>query len=382
MSTETAPSPPRPDDPARPSFGVEEEFLLVDSETGQPSLCNDAVVAAAERSGLDLQLELSQCQVETNSPVCWDTGTLRDHLLSSRSQVAAAAHSEGCRLVAAGTPILGPWRIPISDAERYQRMADRFGVLTIEQAVCGCHVHVDVPDRELAVQVCNHVRPWLPTLLALGANSALHRGADSGYSSWRSVVWSRWPTSGPPPLFRSAEHYDRMVDTLVDSGLLMDERMVYWDIRPSCHLPTVEIRIADVQPTVDEAILLATLIRALVATSTRVVAAGAAAPDVDLETLRAATWIAARDGLAGRAIDPRTATPSAPLPMIDALIAHVRDSLDEFGEYPRIDRLVRRQLATGNGAQWQRRTWHECGTLEAVVERSAQRTLQGAPHLD
>ncbi|MFF0813617.1 glutamate--cysteine ligase [Rhodococcus sp. NPDC003318] len=363
-----------------PSIGVEEEFLLVDPDTGNPLMLNTAVAASAAELGLDLQLELARCQVETNSPVCWDAQTLRGHLLRMRSTAAAAAMRHGGRLIAVGTPLVGPWRLPITDADRYRRMAERFGVLTIEQGVCGCHVHVAVPDRETAVQVCNHVRPWLPTLLALGGNSSVHRGVDSGFASWRSILWSRWPASGPPPLFDSADHYDRTVATMVDAGVLMDERMVYWDIRPSCHLPTVELRVADVQATVGETVMLATLIRALAMTAIREVERGDPVPAVPLDTLRAATWLAAREGLCGSAIDPRIGRPVTSAHMLDALVAHVHDALDELGEFRHVRSALRRQLANGTGAEWQRRSLREHGDAVRVVGLAVGRTLDdGVP---
>lgn len=360
-----------------PAIGVEEEFLLVDAGTGHPRLRNSEVAAAAEELGLTLQLELSRCQVETATPVCHDSGGLRSSLLRMRSTLAAAALREGCRPVAAGVPILGPRRMPITAVDRrYRRMEKRFGWLTIEQGVCGCHVHVDVEDREMAVQVSNQIRPWLPTLLSLSANSSIHRGLDTGCASWRSILWSRWPASGPPPLFRSADHYDNLVDTLVGSGLLLDERMVYWDVRPSCHLPTVEIRVADVQPTVDETVLLAALIRALVMTATRAVEQGVPPPPIDLETLRAAHWIAAREGIGGRAIDPRSGRPATARQLLDALIKHVRDSLDELQEFRLVNNLLRRELETGTGSHWQRRALREYGDAATVVGLAARRTLQ------
>ena len=358
-----------------PAMGVEEEFLLVDTGTGLPRSCNCLVADTAAGLGLALQLELTGCQIETNTPVCPTARELRANLLTLRSTLAAAAVGEGCLPVAVGAPILAPWRLPVTATDRYLRMQREYGVLTAEQGVCGCHVHVDVPDRETAVQVCNHVRGWLPTLLALGANSAVHRGLDSGHASWRTVLWSQWPAAGPPPIFRSADHYDALVDMLVDSGVLMDERMVYWDIRPSCHLPTVEIRVADVQPTVDETVLLALLIRALVTTATWAVGRGDPTPVTDLSSVRAATAIAARDGLTGRALDPSTERPTTAVAMIAALLTHVRDALDESGDRQLVAALLQRQIAAGNGAQWQRRTLRECPDPAAVVALAARRTV-------
>lgn len=154
---------------------------------------NVAVAATASSLGADLQLELSQCQVEINSPVCADSRRLRTCLLEGRSIAAAAALRNDCQLLAVGTPMIGPPRLPVSDCDRYRQMSQRFGILTIEQGICGCHVYVSVADRETGIQVCNHIRTWLPTLLALGANSAVHCGIDSGFAAWRSILWSRWP---------------------------------------------------------------------------------------------------------------------------------------------------------------------------------------------
>jgi carboxylate-amine ligase len=152
--------------------------------------------------------------------------------------------------------------------------------------------------------------------------------------------------------------------------------MVYWDVRPSCHLPTVEVRVADVQPTVDQAVLLATLVRALVMTATCAIDRGERAPQVPLAMLRAANWLAARDGVDGQALDPFTQRPTTTRRMIDALTVHVRDALDELGERRRVTDGLARLLQFGTGADWQRRTMLDLGDPARVVERAAIRTLQ------
>lgn len=111
------------------------------------------------------------------------------------------------------------------------------------------------------------LRPWLPLLLALSANSAVYRNTDTGYASRRSVLWQRWPSAGPPPHFDSADEYDAVVQMLLDAGAMRDDGMVYWDVRPSAEFPTVEVRVADVPATVAETVLLASIIRACVMTA-------------------------------------------------------------------------------------------------------------------
>src|SRR6202012_704586 len=250
-----------------PTVGVEEEFLLVDPRTGEPAPRNAAVAAEAERRGITLQLELSGCQVETASSVAATSAELGDELTRLRRTAAEAAEAAGVQLLALGLPPVTPHEFPVSGTERYRRIGAEFGMIAHEQGICGCHVHVQVPDRAAAIQVSNWLRPWLPSFLALSANSALYRNADSGYASWRSVLWRRWPAAGAPPFFISPGEYDRTVRMLVDTGVLLDPNMIYWDVRPSASFPTVEIRVADVPATVAETVLLATLIRAAVMTA-------------------------------------------------------------------------------------------------------------------
>ncbi|WP_091381023.1 carboxylate-amine ligase [Actinokineospora alba] len=360
-----------------PSVGVEEEFFLVDPATGALLPHNVAVVESARLHGVELDLELLGAQVETKTTVCWTMREVRAQVLATRAAAAAAAVRSSARLVATGVSLGDDRDQPLTDKQRYARMADVFGPMAREHAVCGCHIHVAVPDRETAVQVSNHLRPWLPILLALTANSAVHRGRDTGYASWRSIMWSRWPSGGPPPYFTSAEHYDSLVAMMMESGMVLDKGMVYWDIRPSHHLPTVEVRVSDVPATVDETTLLAALVRALVATAIRATQAGTMALPVPPEVLRAAYWRAARDGMEGAAMDVATSRRVPPNQILVALMRHVRDELEDSGERQQVEKLLRKVLAQGNGATWQRRTLAAHGNLSEVVTVAARRTLQG-----
>lgn len=331
-----------------PTVGVEEEFILVDPTSWLPSTDNAAVAETASTLGLDLQLELSRCQVETNSPVCHGIDELRTHLTDMRRLAAKAAELNGCRLLAVGAPLSGPSRFEISDSPRYRRMGERFGALAAEQSICGCHIHVGVADQVQAVQVCNHVRIWLPALLALSANSLVHQGVDTDFASWRAIQWSRWPVAGPPPYFETTGDFDTAVAKMVDCGVMLDKRMAYWDIRPSCHLPTVEIRVCDVQPTAEDAALLATLGRALVATALRAIDRGIEAPNISLESLRLATWVSAKEGVLGASIDPVTSQRISATELLHRLLIHVRDSLDEGGEYASVESALQLKSVTGN----------------------------------
>jgi carboxylate-amine ligase len=349
---------------SHPAMGVEEEFLLV-SASGRPLPRSVAVARSAV--GIDVQLELTKVQVEINSPVCDSSSELRDHLVRMRSALAKAAGENGARLLAVGAPPVGKPVQIVTDTPRYQKMAEEYGQLAREQAVCGCHVHIAVPGREAAVQASNHIRPWLPTLLALTANSPIYLGSDTGFASWRWIMASRWPVAGPPPYFEGAVHYDAVVAMHLASGSIFDERMVYWDIRPSNHVPTVEVRVSDVPATVEETVLLATLVRALVMTAT-----DEKTLVVEPEVLRAAYWIAARDGLSGNGLDVVQAR-VLPMPeLLDLLVQHVRPALEELGELKQVEEGLRQVLANGNGAIRQRKAFHQGDNVADVIALTEQ----------
>jgi glutamate---cysteine ligase / carboxylate-amine ligase len=345
-----------------PKFGVEEELLLV-SATGHPLPRSKAVVA--DVAELDITVELTRAMVEINSPVCHTSAELHGHLSDMRSRLAKAAAEEGAQLLAIAVPPQGKAAQSITQKPRYQELASRWGLLAREQGVCGCHVHVDVPDKEAAIRVSNHVRPWLPVLLALTANSPIYLDQDTGFASWRWLMTTRWPCAGPPPYFESVEHYDALVAMHLAAGTLIDEGMVYWDIRPSTHLPTVEVRVSDVPLTVDETVLLATLVRALVMTA---VHEGTKGPTLEPEVLRAAYWLAARDGITGNGLDVRTAEPMPMTEVIERLRKHVEPALQDLGDADLVDDALQRVLATGNGAVRQRKAFREGANLIAPTE--------------
>jgi carboxylate-amine ligase len=362
---------------SHPTIGVEEEFLLVDPVTGEPVARNEAVARHAEARGAKLQLELTSCQVETTTDVVTTSDELRTELVRLRRIAAEAAEADGARLLAVGLPPTVPHKFPITDNRRYRRIAERFGMIAHEQGICGCHVHVAVPDREAAIRVSNRLRPWLPLLLAVTANSAVYRNTDTGYASWRSILWQRWPSAGPPPFFESPDEYDAVLRMLQDSGAMLDEGMVYWDVRPSANFPTIEVRVADVPATVAETVVLAALIRGAVMTALDDERRGEILAPLSSYALRAAYWRSARDGLDGHAVDLTESHASLPAAaLLDGLVDRIRPALEAVGDYD----LVRAELARisehGNGAMRQRRAWQRRHDIADVLAEAAAATVE------
>ena len=148
-------------------------------------------------------------------------------------------------------------------------MQEQYRLLVDEQLICGLQIHVGVSDRDLAVQIMQRVARDLPILLALSASSPYWNEQDTGYASIRSIIWQRWPSAGATGRLRSAAEYDQLLTDLINTGVIADAKMAYFDVRPSAHAPTLELRTCDACPIVDDAILVAGLFRASVLAAER-----------------------------------------------------------------------------------------------------------------
>ncbi|MEU4800010.1 glutamate--cysteine ligase [Streptomyces sp. NPDC023327] len=362
-----------------PTVGVEEEYFLVDASQRTVAAAAPLVLARARPALGDLVSgEASAYQVEGKTPPCRTLDGLRDELRRVRGALVAAAAREGLRPVASGTPLLGMRTpVPLNGDPHYLPQFEMYRSLYDTFAFCGLHVHVQVPDRETAVLVGNHLRPWLPVLVALSANSPFWEERDSGYCSWRTLGSARWPVAGPPPYFSSAAHYDALAVSLQEAGATRGERSLYWDVRPCAHLPTVEIRAMDVPATVEEAAVLAVLVRALVVRALERVRGGDPGPAMEEALLRAAYWRCARDGLGGQGLDPRTNRLVPVAHQVRRLVEHVRPVLEEHHELPRVRAVLRHLLTHGGGAERQRAVHARGGSLRDVVDDLAARTAAG-----
>jgi carboxylate-amine ligase len=269
-----------------------------------------------------------------------------------------------------------PHEFPITDTPRYREIAEKFGMLAHEQGICGCHVHVAMPSREVAVRTSNRLRPWLPLFLALSANSAIYRNTDTGYASFRSVLWARLPNAGPPPHFDSIDDYDAAVEMLHAAGVVLDDGMVYWDVRPSAKFPTVEVRVADVPATVAETVLLATLLRATVMTALDDERRDEPILPLTPHALKAAYWKSARDGLDGQAIDLlESHAPVPALELLERLVERIRPALEAVGDYEMAKDELARVAEVGNGAMRQRQAWAHRHDVADVIAELAAATL-------
>jgi carboxylate-amine ligase len=385
------------------TFGVEEELLLVDAATGYPVALADQVTGpetvtagaavgagaavngpgngppAARPGDADDETpvhELQREQVETDTAPCSSLDELAAQLAERRAVAAQAARRTGAEVAALATSPL-PVQPSVTLNQRYVKMAELYAMTAQEQLTCGCHVHVSVTSEDEGVAVLDRIRPWLPPLLALSANSPFWQGSDSGYSSYRGQIWGRWPSAGTTELFGTSRAYHETIDAMLATGALLDEGMVYFDARLSRNYPTVEIRVADVCLEVGDAVLLASLSRALVETAAREWRQGVPPSPARTEVLRLAAWRASRSGLDDELVHPVTGRVAPAEAVIRTLVDHVGAALADFGggQADATADLLEALLARGNGAARQRRVHDSTGDLAEVVRTAVARTL-------
>ncbi|WP_051804640.1 glutamate--cysteine ligase [Streptomyces griseus] len=364
------------------TFGVEEELLLVDPQTGLPQpLAGTVTEIAAWHADAGpgtggpepAKPELYSEQLEIGTAPCTTTPQLADQLRRARLAASAAAGEAGVAVAALATaPVdFGPLLTP---DDRYRRIHDRYAHLVDEEFACACHVHVHLSSPEEGVGVLDRIRPWLAPLLALSANSPYCQGVDTGYASWRHQLWQRWPMSGPSELYGNVETYERTTSEMLASDVLIDDHMVYFDARLSRRYPTVEIRVGDVCLDVEDTVVLAVLSRALVETAAREWRQGRLPDPVSTVVLRLAAWRASRYGLGGELLDPRSWRPAPAGEVLRALLDHVRPALEDAGDRERAEAGVERLLARGTGADLQRAAHAGDPSLASVIVEAVRRT--------
>ena len=249
------------------TLGVEEEYMLLDSESFDLVQHIDTVLAAVVGHELEAQMkaELMQSVLEIATPVCRNATEVDRELRRLREYVTSVAREKSMRVGSAGThPFSLFERQRITARDRYRALVDQMQYVARRELIFGLHVHVAVDDPEKAIQVVNGLLLELPTLLALSANSPFWRGEPTGLSSTRQMVFAAFPRSGPPPRFRDYTDYAEVVGQLEKTGCIADYTHIWWDIRPHPKLGTVEIRICDGVTRVEHAVALAAYCQALV----------------------------------------------------------------------------------------------------------------------
>ena len=368
---------PRPQDF---TVGVEEEYQLLDARTGELRSRARYVIAGDWADALKAEMQEHTVEVETG--VCEATTCIRDDLARLRFTAAVAAEAQGLRIAAAGTHPVSPAEGHIfNPAPVYQELREEYRRLAESQAIFGMHVHVGVPRGTDRARIANVVRLHLPLLLALTASSPYFEGRDTGHVSYRSVLWRRWPRTGAPPRFRDDAEYAALVRWLVQSGRIDGPGRLYWDLRPHHLYPTVEVRIPDCTPRLDDAIAVAALTRVIVAGAAEGMLDDTPLPDALVQTLLSDNaWRASRYGPEALLADmesagPRTITVADAVLRLAERLEPAAAALGEGEEMARLPELLKRGCAAD---AIRRRAEEMDGDLGRVALWLADETVVGA----
>ncbi|GIE90908.1 carboxylate-amine ligase [Actinoplanes regularis] len=347
------------------TFGVEEEFLLLDPASGVNLPLAERVVAGLpEPMRRRSRREFRPSMVEMVTDVCTGTGELLRQLHDGREAAGVAAGKVGAALVAIGATPAGEPVLDVTDDARFRAIAAHYRPIARDPALCGCHVHVGVPSRAQAVQICTRLRGDLPLIQALAANSPLFDGADTGYASWRYVQLKHWPALGPWPHLRTVEEFEATVAALVASREMMDATMLLWWARPSASFPTVEVRVADTCLDPADTVLIAALVRGLVDTAA---AAPGPIPRMSGVLLDAAHGNAARTGMRETLLDPVTGQAYPAWDLVGDLVDRITPALRRHGDLDTVTAGLDRIRRDGTGAERQRRLLEKLAVPEMLA---------------
>ena len=248
------------------TLGVEEEYLLVNPETGDTENPPEEFFETCRaKLGSSVTHEFLQCQIEIATPICANVGEARTHLSNARFTISEIAKKFDMRLMACSTHPFTSWRKQKpTQQERYTKMEKDLQGAIRRMLICGTHVHVGILDDDLRIDVMNQVRYFLPHMLALSTSSPFWEGDLMGMKSYRLSVFDGMPRTGVPEAMASIGEYERMVGILTSAGVIEDASKIWWDIRPSVRFPTLEARICDMCTNLEDTLAIVALYQCLV----------------------------------------------------------------------------------------------------------------------
>ena len=353
-----------PDTPAF-TIGIEEEYLLVDPETGALAEAHpDLMDEATERLGAQVSPEFLQCQIEVGTGVHDTVGAAREDLTALRRTVAELAGRHGLAPIAASCHPFSDWREQrFTDRARYRQLERDLRGVAERMLICGMHVHVGLPEPEDRIDLMGQVAYFLPHLLALSGSSPFWQGDDTGLSSYRLTVFDNLPRTGLPPLLSNWSDWRRSVDTLAGLGAIEDGTKIWWDLRPSDRFPTLETRICDACPRVEDALTLAALIQATHRMLWRLKQRNQRWRVYDRFLIEENRWRAMRHGVSAGLIDFGRGR-IVPLPeLVGEWLELIAEDAEALGCVTEVGRA--RDMAERNAADRQRAVFEDAGGGEA-----------------
>jgi glutamate---cysteine ligase / carboxylate-amine ligase len=360
------------------TLGIEEEFAIVDPRTRElrshiQEILEGGKIVLKEQ----IKPEMHQSVVELGTEICDSIEHARTHVVDLRSKLASLADKAGLKIASVGTHPLSHWRDQlITEGERYQEIVKDMQQVARANLIFGLHVHVGIPNREMAIHVMNQARYFLPHIYALSVNSPFWVGQDTGLKGYRLKVFERFPRTGIPDAFESLSEYEDFCKLLVKTGCIDNPKKIWWDIRLHPFFDTLEVRVCDAQTRVDDTLAIAALIQAIIAKLHKLLWQNITFRVYRRRLLDENRWRAARYGIDGKLIDFGKETEVDERALLGELLGFVSTEVSELGserEMAHIERIMRE----GTGADRQLNKFAETHDMNAVVDQIVAETYEG-----
>ncbi len=344
------------------SFGIEEEFFLVDAATGAlgTPAPDKLMQDARAKLGETVTPELLQSQIEIASPILYNHAEACEVMSRSRRVLSEVVATHALQIVAASSHPLGIWQDQlITEKRRYDKLISDFRIITQRNLVCGLHIHVAIPDEVDRVDVMNRAMRWLPVFLALSTSSPFWNHRVTGLLSYRQALYDEWPRSGIPDFFLDEADYQAFADRMQRAGAVSDSSQLWWAIRPALRFPTLEMRIADVCTRLEDALAIAALYRCLIAALVANPEMGKGRSTHTRRIIDENRWRAKRDGIKAEFI-LETCNEVVPLAaVVSDLLGDCEEQINRLDSVTALAPL-QRILSEGTSAHQQLKIYNDC----------------------
>lgn len=350
------------------TLGIEEEYMVLDPETYELKSHDQKIVQEGQKSIKDkVKAEMHQAVVEVGTDICQDIDEAYKDVALLRKTISDIAEGLSFKLGASGTHPFSHWQSQlITDHQRYNEIIAELQEAARSNLIFGLHVHVGMESRELANHIANSTRYFLPHIFALSTNSPFWEGRLTGYKSFRTKVFDKFPRTGIPDAFESIEAYDNYVKMLIKTNCIDNAKKIWWDLRVHPFFNTVEFRICDIPMTVDETIAIAALFQAICARIYMLRSKNLNFIQYSRALINENKWRASRYGLDGRLIDFGKEEEVNTRALIYELLDFIDPVLNHLGSRHHVE-YVHRILEQGTGADRQLAVYEATNNLKEVA---------------
>jgi len=360
------------------TLGVEEEYMVIDPQSRELASHDQKIVELASHIISDsVKAEMHQAVVEVGTGICKDVEQAYQEIRNLRKIVSEVAGTLGLKIGAAGTHPFSHWsKQLITPNPRYDEIVQEMQEAARSNLIFGLHVHVGIKDKNMAIHIQNTVRYFLPHIYALSCNSPFWEGRNTGFKSFRTKVFDKFPRTGIPDRFENWDDFKNYVNLLIKTNCIDNAKKIWWDVRVHPFFDTIEFRICDVPMRVEETIAITALFQALVVKLYKLRLQNMSFILYTRALINENKWRASRYGLDGRLIDFGKQVEVDTRVLIAELLDFVDDVVDDLGSRSAIN-YIRTILEHGTGADRQLAIFNETGNMEKVVDYITDETVRG-----